>query len=271
MKPTPYTSYLRVYEPLQSFDSSVQLIWSKLEISTPSTSEEQVRSLKRCIINEPPNLKPDGVHLLKHEGITYVAPWSTVARCWAALEDFRNSLPTSVVKYFINQDFEDSIGITFDTIEDKVPHILSSNWSIPPRWFALFTPNERLRGVNEDGHFTILRTSISIAKARCANAHQTILGAFGEGEVERELFGLLAWLEIFNEKSIVELDYGGLATYLYKNLIENGEVGLEADTSVEDVASSISGLASGNGVLAGSGYERLVSRWRGVTSLAFAN
>jgi hypothetical protein len=81
---------------------------------------------------------------------------------------------------------------------------------------------------------------------------------------------LLAWLEIFNNKSIVELDYGGLAIYLNNQLVESGEVGLEADTSIEDVTTSIAGLASADGALAGRGYERLVARWRRVSSLESA-
>jgi hypothetical protein len=68
----------------------------------------------------------------------------------------------------------------------------------------------------------------------------------------------------------VELDYGGLATYLNNLLIQNGEAGLDADTSVEDVSTSIAGLASGDGGLAGRGYERLVSRWRKVAALESA-
>jgi hypothetical protein len=47
-------------------------------------------------------------------------------------------------------------------------------------------------------------------------------------------------------------------------------VGLDADTSIEDVTSSIAGLASGDGALAGRGYERLVSRWRRVSALESA-
>jgi hypothetical protein len=216
------------------------------------------------------NLKPDGAHLLVHAGKKYVAPWSTAARCWAALEDFKYTLPTSVIKFFIPQTIEDSIKSTIDIVEDKVSHILTSTWSIPPRWFALFTPDERLRGVNEDGYFTILRTSITNAKTRCTFTHQAVLSAFGQGAVEGEVAELLAWLEIFDGKSIVELDYGGLATYLNKQLIDNGEVGLDADTSVEDVTTSIAGLASGDGALAGRGYERLVSRWRRVSALESA-
>lgn len=270
MRPTPYVASLRVYEPIESFEPADQQRWSQLTITSPTSWDEQVRSLKRSITSEPANLKLDGAHLLEHEGKRYIAPWSTAARCWAALEDFKYTLSPAVIKFFIPQTIEDSINSTIDIVEDKVSHILTSTWSIPPRWFALFTPDERLRGVNKDGYFTILRTSIANAKSRCTFTHQAVIGAFGEGAVEGEVAELLAWLEIFNNKSIVELDYGGLATYLNKQLIENGEVGLDADSSVEDVTTSIAGLASGDGALAGRGYERLVSRWRRVSALETA-
>lgn len=271
MHPIPYVSSLRVYEPIVSFDPVDQIRWANLKITIPTGLDEQVRSLKRTISRESANLKSDGAHVLEHEGKIYVAPWSTDVRCWTALEDFKCTLPASVIKFFIPQTIEDSINNTRDIVKDKISHILTSTWSIPPRWFALFSPNERLRGVIDDVHFTILRTSISNAKNRCRITHRAVLGAFGEGAVEGEVAELLAWLEIFNSKSIIELDYGGLATYLNNELVKSGEVGLDGDTSVEDVTSSIAGLASGDGVLAGRGYERLVSRWRRVSALESAN
>lgn len=261
---------LRVYEPLDSFVPVDQFRWSHLKINSTTGLEEQFKSLERCITGKSPNLNQDGVHILEHEGKRYVAPWSTAARCWAALENFKYTLPKSVVNFFIPQALEDSINSTIEIVEDRVSHILTSTWSIPPRWFALFSPDERLRGVTVDGYFTILRTAILNAKSRCTFTHKTVLGAFGEGPVEGEVAELLAWLEIFDDKSILELDYGGLATYLNNQLVNIGEVGLDADTSVEDVASSVAGLASGDGALAGRGYERLVSRWRWVTALESA-
>ena len=64
----------------------------------------------------------------------------------------------------------------------------------------------------------------------------------------------------------MECDYGGLASYLNRSLTEQGQPGLEADTSVEDVARSLAWLAAGDGALAGQGYERLVTRWRRVAA-----
>ena len=93
-----------------------------------------------------------------------------------------------------------------------------------------------------------------------------MVNAFGNGPIEQEIADLLQWLAIFNDQSIVECDYGGLAAYLEKSIVENGEPGLNVDTSIEDVAKSLAGLAAGDGALAGQGYERLVTRWRKVAS-----
>jgi hypothetical protein len=119
--------------------------------------------------------------------------------------------------------------------------------------------------------FTKARTSIAFAKSRAQSAHETVVAAFGEGPVEQDLENLLGWLEMFHPKSLVELDYGGLATYLDKSLRDNGEDGLSADTSIEDVTHSLAGLAAADGMVAGQGYERLMSRWRNVQGLESAN
>ena len=90
--------------------------------------------------------------------------------------------------------------------------------------------------------------------------------AFGPGPVEAEIEELEDWLDLFHPQSLIELDYGGLANYLDRALRESGESGLDADSSIEDVLSSLAGLAAGDGSLAGQGYERLVSRWRKVAA-----
>ena len=148
-----------------------------------------------------------------------------------------------------------------------MPHIISETWIIPPRWFALFIPEERLRGNNPDGPFTIMRTELTKAKKRCLESHQVVRQAFGEGPVEAELGDLLNWLNVFHPESILECDYGGLALYLEKSLEDSENRGLDSDTSIEDVTASLQGLANGDGVQAGVGYEALMKRWRRVAAL----
>jgi hypothetical protein len=138
---------------------------------------------------------------------------------------------------------------------------------IPPRWFSLFEPHEVIRGEDSFGPYVYLRTNIAKAKERCMFTHRAVIGAFGEGSIAAEIADLLEWLSLFHEQSLVEVDYGGLAAYLEKALIESGEAGLDADTSVEDIMNSLAGLAVGDGQAAGIGYERLVSRWRKVAAI----
>ena len=267
MRPTPYVASLRVYEPLSAFEAADRLRWESIEVQRSTNYLEQRDALERVAANRLPSTRPDGAHILDLDGIRYVCPWSTTVRTWAALEDFKSSLPSSVIPFFLPQGAQDAITTQSEDLEDRIPHILTQTWIIPPRWFALFDPEERLRGKNEMGAFTIMRTELALAKKRCINAHKAVRQAFGPGPVEEELIDLLNWLNIFHPKSIVECDYGGLAIYLEKALTDNGENGLDADTSIEDVHHSIAGLAAGDGVIAGEGYERLVTRWRRVAAL----
>lgn len=267
MRPTPYVASLRIYEPLSAFSPAQALRWQAIPTTQPTSNEEQNRALTRIVTSEPPALKPDGAHILEMDGKRYVCPWSTAARCWAALEDFKSTLPNNIAKMFLPENLEEAISVNSEIIEDKVPHIITETWMIPPRWFSLFTAEERIRGHKNNEPFTYFRTSIGNAKKRCMFTHQTIVASFGNGPIEQEVADLLEWMDLFHPESIVELDYGGLATYLENSLIENGEPGLDADTSVEDLHISLSGLASGDGARAGHGYQRLMSRWRRVAAL----
>jgi hypothetical protein len=243
------------------------LRWSTIPIESYTGRDEQLRALQRTILSEPPTLKADGAHIIDHDGKRFVSPWSTARRCWAAIEDFKNSLPTSVIPFFMPEGLAEALSDNGDGLDNRIPHIISETWIIPPRWFSLFSPDERLRGNNSDGPFTIMRTDMSQAKKRCISTHQIVRQAFGPGPVEEEIVQLLNWLNVFHPESIVECDYGGLALYLEKSLIDDGEPGLESDRSIEDVSLSLQGLSNGDGALAGQGYEALVTRWRKVAAL----
>lgn len=262
MRPTPYVASLRVYEPLEAFSSIEQLRWNKISMDQHTGRDEQTLALRRIIKPEPPVLRVDGAHIIEHEGQRYIAPWSTALRTWAALSDFKQSLPSTVTPYFLPEGIEEVLTTGIENSEigfDKAPHILTETWVIPPRWFTLFSPEERLRGDSPDGPFTIVRTTLLNARKRAQIAYAAVINAFGEGDVADEMKALVDWLDIFHPGSIVELDYGGLAGYLAL-----AEGGLENDTSLEDIQRSLAGLISGDGQEAGIGYSRLVSRWRKV-------
>lgn len=266
MRPTPYVASLRIYEPVSAFEPADQLRWAQIKVTDDTHRLEQELALQRIIFPQSQVLRPDGAHVLEIEDERFVSPWSTAARCWTALEVFKSSLPSSVSAFFLPLALEEVIVSAIDIAETKVPHILTETWTVPPRWFSLFIPEERVRGRNDKGAFTVMRTSLALAKSRCKSAHEVVRAAFGAGSVEEDIEELCGWLELFHPQSYLELDYGGLADYLEKSLTANGEDGLDADTSIEDVLSSISGLAANDALIAGRGYERLVTRWRAVAA-----
>ena len=197
MRPTPYVASLRIYEPLSSFSPVDQLRWSSLSSESYTGKEEQLNALRRTILAEPPTLKADGAHVIDHDGKKYVSPWSTARRCWAAVEDFQNSLPTSIHSFFLPEGIREVLEDNSSEFEHRIPHIISETWIIPPRWFSLFETNERLRGQNEDGPFTVMITDIAKAKKRCTTTHQIVKQAFGPGPVEEEILQLHNWLNVF--------------------------------------------------------------------------
>lgn len=264
MRPTPYVAALRIYEPLSAFEPVDRIRWQSIDAAIDTRGEEQAIALRRLVSPEPPAVRPDGAHVLDINEIRYVSPWSTATRCWAALDDFKESLPSSITGFFIPPSLEEVITTGVDLLEDRVPHIITENWVIPPRWFSIFTPDERVRGEDSDGIFCLARTKISKAIERSLASHEIVLGAFGQGPVEQDIENMIDWLELFHPESLVELDYGGLAGYLDTALRLQGLDGIHDDSSIEDVALSLSGLSAADSAIAGEGYERLVSRWRAV-------
>jgi hypothetical protein len=270
MSSTPYVASLRIFEPISAFPAADRLRWESLDLSIDTREEEQALALRRLVVPEPPALRPDGVHVIEVDGVRYISPWSTATRCWSALDEFKDSMPSTVTPLFLPPALEEVITSGMENIEDRVPHILTETWMVPPRWLALFIPEERERGYKSGVAFSTARTTISKALERANNSHAIVLGSFGEGVVEEEIADLIEWLELFHPLSMVELDYGGLAGYLDSTLKADGMAGIEDDGSIEDVIFSLSGLASGDGSVAGEGYNRLVSRWRPVQALESA-
>lgn len=267
---TPYVASLRIYEPISAFPAADRLRWEKLNVTLDTQREEQALALRRVALPESPALRPDGVHLLDIDGIRYISPWSTATRSWAALEDFKESLPSTVVPFFLPQSLEEVITSGRESVEDRVSHIITETWMVPPRWLALFIPEERERGYRGGVAFTIIRTTIAKAIERSQRSHEIVLQSFGQGVVEQEIEELIEWLEMFHPLSMVELDYGGLAHYLDGTLKADGMAGIEDDGSIEDVIFSLAGLASQDGAVAGEGYQRLVERWRPVQAIESA-
>lgn len=249
MRPTPYVASLRVYQPLEAFTQDEQHRWVELRArqSGDTHRSEQELAIRRAIRPQP--LVDDGAHFVVDGDRLLVCPWSTTVRCWGAVAAFKDSLPPSVSKFFL----PNGVDQLFPPV-DEIPAIQTETWVVPPRWFALFEQSERATGLTEQGEKWVrVRTTMANARKRSARTLHVVRSAFGDGSIAAENEELGQWLEEFHPHSLVELDYGGLA-----GLVE------EPDTSIDDVASSLAGLAKGDGIEAGVGYQRLMNRWRSV-------
>jgi hypothetical protein len=266
MSLTPYVASLRVYEPLESFDNQIQKRFAAIPFDLPTRSLESEHSIKSLVIFNRAKTFHEGVHLIDLDGRRFVCPWSRNLRILSAMEEFRTSIPSSIYNFFIPKEVDSSLSEDSSETFKRVSHIITERWMIPPRWFALFDPKERMVGYENSEAFTLFRTQISSAKRRCLETHAIVKNAFGEGSVEAEISLLFAWLEVFDDNSLLELDYGGLAGYLDNTIKSSGGEGIVQDTSIEDVIQSVAGLATGDGVLAGEGYGKVISRWRQIAS-----
>jgi hypothetical protein len=236
--------------------------WQRDAVPT-NRHDEQVLALHRVLTPDRVINRPDGAYSLEIDGEVFISPWSTVSRCIAALDDFKSSLPEPLIPLFIPRS-DEALDSATDT-EDP-PHIITETWVIPPRWFSLFTVEDRMRGYDKDGPWVRMRTTMEDGRRHANITLQTVLAAFGPGQVADELEELTDWLESFDAGSIIECDYGGLAGYLDQSIRASGGSGIEEDSSLEDIRSSLAGLASGDPILAGRGYESLVGRWRAVAA-----
>lgn len=266
MIPTPYVASLRIFEPLKSFSPSQRERWLRDAIPT-DRRDEQILALHRILTPERVDARPDGAYSLEVAGEVFIAPWSTTSRCVAALANFKSSIPELLVPLFVPRTIDDALGSLGDSsYSGDLPHIITETWVIPPRWFSLFTIEERMRGRDKNGPWVRMRTTMDNARRQANITLQTVLSAFGPGQVASELEELTDWLESFDSGSMIECDYGGLAIYLDRSIRTGGGSGIEDDSSLEDIRSSLAGLAAGDPILAGRGYESLVERWRAVAA-----
>ncbi|MEZ5174898.1 MAG: hypothetical protein R2823_01665 [Acidimicrobiia bacterium] len=143
-------------------------------------------------------------------------------------------------------------------------HILSSAFHVPLRWFCAFHASERELYEANDIESIRYRTSIGDAIDRVRWAASVLEGAgFPAGPIEH-LTDLDGWLAGFSADSMLELDYGRVAT-----VFATGE--LVFDESAGDIRDSLLALERGDFPASGEGYQRVARRWASPQASTFTN
>ncbi|WP_406297790.1 hypothetical protein OG948_19710 [Embleya sp. NBC_00888] len=286
----PYAAYLRVYEPLAAFPEPERERWAAYAATQPAgtpaspeapspaglTAQEHRSGLENLLatppVIAPPHESEDAyVHVL--DGVTVICPRQTRLRCWTALAELRREYPAAVLDVFWPRLVIDQAHVEHERWKsahpDVQPHIHSSTWHVPVRWFVLFAPDERVLVPAAEGAAAgpgelYYRTPMVQARRRVARALKVLRETVEDGALITGLESVGRWLEEFHPRALVELDYGGLV-----RLLGSGDPA--AENSVADVAEGIAALGSGDGARASAAYRRITERWQSVRALEHAS
>lgn len=283
--PEPFVAYLRVYEPLSSFDSPTrEQLAEAVEVNSVEPagvgSREQDLWLRTQVSTRPrllPNEAADGVGgqpdevLVLHPEDIPAGPASSVGpgplvcpldlrgRSAAALVGFLGTADTplrAAALTFPEETARSRASAVISELSDSAVHVLSSTWTVPLPWFVVIDPEERTVRSNSIGRIerVFWRTPMADARRRVARAHTVTRESLGEEGPTKILRETERWLERFHPHSAVELDYGGLVQMMTDDDIE-------ADTSAEDIAAIVDAMEEGRNTEVGERYEALRDFW----------
>jgi hypothetical protein len=282
---TPYAAYLRVYEPLASFPEPERSQWSRYahevldgqHARAEAVALEHTAALARLVARPP---LPAPVHESGHAlvlvdgGDVRICPSEVRLRSWWAVEDLPTGLPSSVADSVLPPVLRAQAAADLARWRTShgdgtgtPPHTLTARWHVPARWFALVAQDERRIDLASP-RTALFRTTMADARRRCARAIQVLHRAPERPADFEGQSDLGRWLEAFHPRSVVELDYGGLADLMPPQVLRD-------DRSAAEVAQALAALRHTDWVVERQRAEtvlgRLDDRWRSIRALERAN
>ncbi len=283
----PFSSSLRIYEPLEAFppEQQRQLVAEGTRNGSRAAVEnaELQASLGRITRSggDPfPTGHTDLVRMTRvptgrhaaapdtedHDaGRLLYCPSQLVIRAGLAANALMDGVHSPLADLLIPVSQRDKHQARIDRINAgeaaKRVHTRASTWGIPFSWFSLFSESDRKDVVESEGRILTVRVwtplTEALDRARFAVAHLAL--AAPDLDMLDDLTQLTEWLELFHVQSMVELDYGAVADKVYP------------DESPMDVRLGIECLAEGDMTGAAAAYRRLASRWIPIRQLARAS
>ena len=277
----PFSSALRVYEPLEAFpeDQRQQLVASGTRSGSRAAVEsaELLASLGRVTRKGGDPFPTGGTDLVRitrvpsgdrndpDAGRLLYCPSQLVIRAGLAANALMEGIHGPLADLLIPVDQRDRHQARIDRInashDAKRVHTRASTWGIPFSWFSLFQESDRKDVVESAGRILTVRVWASLTDAldRARFAVANLALAAPDLDMLDDLTQLTEWLELFHVQSMVELDYGAVADKVYP------------DESPMDVRLGIECLAEGDMTGAAAAYRRLASRWIPIRQLARAS
>jgi hypothetical protein len=268
MAPTMFPcAYLRVFQPLEAFPPQERNHWERYIVE--GGRARPVRPIYR----ERATVPQGGVGLLSSaegdhadvrvvEGTYYVCPWRTRLRELASLLSLRDSTVPEMVDAFVPEAEARRAARELARLRRRshaaMPFMLQSPWHVPIRWFVLVDQDERRLEEAAEGYRLTYRTTTAKGRRRA----ETALRALRRSELAplSELVADLGrWLAAFEPRSLLELDYSGVAGMFTWDELDN-------DRSAGEIQEAISALASGDLARSAELYQAVAGRWAEVRS-----
>ncbi|QCB95730.1 hypothetical protein E5206_01280 [Arthrobacter sp. PAMC25564] len=291
----PFSSALRIYEPLDAFPEEQQEVLRAAAAGTASRAAvenaELLASLGRItrpggdpfptgrtdlvrvvvapakkgsVTKQAAGSLPGPVSAAQPERLLY-CPSQLVLRAGLAANALMEGIHGPLAQLLIPEEQRERHQERIDEARSHDGlgrvHTRASTWGIPFSWFCLFQESDPTDVVESEGHIVTVRIRATISEAlervRYAVAHLAL--AAPDLDMLEDLTQLTEWLELFHRDSVVELDYGAVADKVYP------------DDSPLDVRLGIECLAEGDMTGAAAAYRRLASRWIPIRQLARAS
>lgn len=252
-------AYLRVYLPERRHRGTLE------HVAEPPTDTSVLTRGEFGLTQESAR---DDAFIIVHEGHRFVCPRYPRLRMLEGLLAFRNAYDASTVATLVPESVAERAARELERIYLRHPgvrsHILTSSFFVPLRWFAAFDASERILSSAADQLSIRYRTRLRDALARLHRVVEVLEEAGFDEVIVEQVSDVAAWLKPFPGDSVVELDYGGVASLF-------SEADLALDESAAEVAASIDALEEGDYEAAGEFYAAAASRWAHAQALAFAN
>jgi hypothetical protein len=285
--PRPFVAYLRVYEPLPSFDGPLAKLlrealdtghldysavgererdlWLKSQLSAPPTllpgeladGRPSPRALRDILVLDPAEVPTEQATVGPGP---LICPLDVRARSAAALVGFLTTSSPVLRAATLTESIDtvrEKASEVLASLSGGAVHIVSTTWTVPLPWFALVDPDQRhvVVATREDPRRQVCwRIAMADARRRVARAHLLAERTFGDQGPTKVLHDTGRWLEHFHPHSAVELDYGGLV-----QLLDDNE--LVEDSSAEDVNAIVEALEQEDVEEIAARFDRLRDFW----------
>jgi hypothetical protein len=282
----PFSSTLRVYEPLDAFPEeqrpAIQAAGARTASRAAVENAELLASLGRITrsggdpfptgrtdlvrVTTAPDSQggtPDGD--ADSEPALLYCPSQLVLRAGLAANALMEGIHGPLAELLIPEEQRDRHQERIDLVKARDGsirvHTRASTWGIPFSWFSLFMESDHKDVVEAAGRILTVRVWAPITEAleRARYAVANLALAAPDLDMLDDLAQLTEWLEQFHVESMVELDYGAVADKVYP------------DDSPMDIRLGIECLAEGDMTGAAAAYRRLASRWIPIRQLARAS